>query len=481
MSKHDAPNLTRLSVINEDGSRNHVHPADVKGRFTTLKPFIRWGLIVLWAVLPWIQIGNHPAVFLNIAERKFFLFGFVFNAQDAPLLFFMMTGGGFALIVATALFGRVWCGWACPQTVFLDGVYRQIERLIDGPRNERIRLAASPWTTEKIVKRVVKQTLFVALSFGIAHIFLAYFVSLGGLYEMMTSRPSENWGTFLWMAAITGILYFNFAWFREQLCLIICPYGRLQSALQDDDTVVIGYDAKRGEPRGKAKDDNAGDCVDCGRCIAVCPTGIDIRNGLQMECIGCAACIDACDDVMAKLKRPRGLVRYDTFRGFETGKRRILRPRLAYYAVAGLVGLGVATVMFSRHEPFEANLLRVVSEPFVVESGTLSNRGMIHIIHKDSERTAYEVRPVFQQDVNIILPQPRVELGELGSHQVPVIVQIPTEKWTPERVVIFRVVNTVTQHERQVTMPILGPPSLMKGRTAPAEPPAPSTSDGAAP
>ena len=292
------PNRDSVTTIESDGSRRFLFPSDTHGPFTTALKYAAYALIAFYLSLPWFNVGGFPAVFLDVAERRFHLFGLTFAAQDMWLLFFVITGLGFSLFVITALLGRVWCGWACPHTVFLDHVYRRIERWVEGDAVKRRALDAAPLSGKKIFQRTLKHTLYLLVSAVITHLFLAYYVSLAEVWDMMRSAPAEHWGAFLFIAIATGVLYFNFAWFREQLCIVICPYGRIQSALIDDHSLVIGYDAKRGEPRGKAGTPDAGDCVACNRCVQVCPTGIDIRQGLQMECVGCTACIDACDDVM---------------------------------------------------------------------------------------------------------------------------------------------------------------------------------------
>jgi len=372
------PNPTRNSVvtIRSDGSRPFLFPADSRGRFTRARRLSAFGLIAFYLSLPWIKINGYPAVFLDVADRRFHLFGVTLAAQDLWLLFFVITGLGFSLFFVTALLGRVWCGWACPQTVFLDHVYRRIERWIDGDPIRRRALELAPLSAGKVFRRGIKHTLYLLVSAAIAHLFLAYFVSIPDLWAMMGAAPGEHWSLFVFMAVFTGALYFNFAWFREQLCIVICPYGRIQSALTDDHSLVIGYDAKRGEPRGRGQrtEDGgqrtegasfqgagpairplssalcppssvfrppssvSGDCVACNRCVHVCPTGIDIRHGLQMECIGCTACIDACDEVMTRLHRPRGLIRYDSQSAFAGRPTHWLRPRTLLYGVLLLVG-----------------------------------------------------------------------------------------------------------------------------------------------
>ncbi len=447
---------TPASSLKADGRRNFVHPADVSGRFTRLRNLGFLLLIGIYVALPWIEIGGQPAVFLDIQARRFFLFGLSFNAQDIWLLFFLISGIGFSLFVLTALFGRVFCGYACPQTVFLEGVFRKIERWIEGPRNTRMRRNAGPWNADKIARKLAKHALFVLASTLVAHIFISYFVSLPRLWTMMHHSPTEHLSAFMWILALTGVMYFNFAWFREQMCLIICPYGRLQSVMTDLDTMVIGYDSKRGEPRGKASASGAGDCVDCGRCTAVCPTGIDIRNGLQLDCIGCAACVDACDDIMVKLKRDPGLVRYDSLRGLSGRKRKFWRPRLVLYGVLGAVGLIVATFGFRSHTGFEANLLRLGSDPYLVESdGRIQNLFELHLVNKQGTPMSYEVvpGPGSTLDYVISVPTPSLKGGE--SMRIPVFVYATPQD--PTRQVALEVRPVETKGARKLRAPFLRP------------------------
>lgn len=313
------PSLDSVTTINEDGSRRFIHAARASGRFARWRTLLAVVLTAIYVALPWIQINGNPALFLDVAHRQFHYFGLTFVSQDIWLVFFVMSGVGFCLFFLTALLGRVWCGWACPQTIFLD-VARRIERWCEGDATERRKLDASAWTFSKTVRRTAKHALYLLYSLILAHVLLSYFVSLPRLYAMMRHSPGENFASFAFVFLIAGALWFDLAWFREQFCIVLCPYGRLQSALIDSDSLGVGYDTKRGEPRGR-KGTTTGDCVDCLRCVQVCPTGIDIRQGHQLECIGCTACIDACDSVMAKLDRKPGLIRYDSRNGFEENAR----------------------------------------------------------------------------------------------------------------------------------------------------------------
>ena len=384
-----APTVSSVTTINEDGSRFFLHPADVHGWFTRWRRHSGLALIAFYLLLPWIPVGGYPAVFLDIAERRFHFFGYTLAAQDVWLLFFGLTGLGFALFFLTALFGRLWCGWACPHTVYLDHVYRRIERMIDGDALQRRQLDLAPLSAGKIFRRILKHGLYILASLFITHLFLSYFVSLPQVWHMMTEAPGEHWSTFLFVFIAAGVLYFNFAWFREQLCIVICPYGRLQSALTDDHSMVIGYDAKRGEPRAKLGTPNAGACVACNRCVQVCPTGIDIRHGLQLECVGCAACIDACDEVMVKVNRPKGLIRYDSLVGLAAGKTRWVRPRTIVYFILLLIGVGVATFAFSTVKPASFMIMRMSSAAYFVTGDDVRNQFMVRLLNKRNEPSTF--------------------------------------------------------------------------------------------
>lgn len=385
-----APTIDSVTTINEDGSRYFVQPADVRGRFTLLRRASAYFLIAVYVVLPFVKINGEPAVFLDLMHGKMHLFGITLMFQDLWLLFFLITGLGFSLFLVTAILGRIWCGWACPETVFLDHVFRRFERLIEGDAQSRRRLDSAPWTPGKIVRRGLKHATYILLSAFIAHMFLSYFVSLPALYGMMHRSPLENWSVFLFVVALTGILYFNFAWFREQFCIVLCPYGRLQSVLIDDNSVVVGYDENRGEPRGRPGE-APGDCVDCRRCVQVCPTGIDIRQGLQLECISCAACVDACDEVMVKLGRRPGLVRHDSMNALAGRPTRFLRPRLFLYFFLMLVGAGVFLFATRQVKPVIVSVLRMQGSPYFRDEATVRNNFMLRIANKRATPQTYTI------------------------------------------------------------------------------------------
>jgi cytochrome c oxidase accessory protein FixG len=445
--------------IGLDGKRAAIVPADVRGRFTSLRHVGFAVLIAVYAALPWIPIGGQPAVFLDIEHRRFHLFGAAFNAQDTWLLFFVLSGTGLALIAATALLGRIWCGYACPQTVFLDGVFRRIERWIEGPAVLRRRRAAAGLSPALLARKALKHALFAILALAVAHVFLSYFVSLPRMFAMMRSSPGDHPAAFGWVLGLSGITYFNFAWFREQTCLIVCPYGRLQSALTDGDTVIIGYDARRGEPRGKLAQPGAGDCVGCNRCVAVCPTGIDIRNGLQIECIGCAACVDACDEIMGRVGRPRGLIRYASARGLAGERRRIWRPRLVIYAVLGAAIVTGAALAVGSHMSFEANLLRAPGMPFTLAGDRVRNSFELHLVNKQDAPGRFALAPLAGTDVALTLPQSELELDAGDSTSMAVFAEVEAARWRPGAVLRLRITRLGSSpvEERTLEARLLGP------------------------
>lgn len=456
--KPKAPTIESVTTINEDGSRYFVHPADVRGRFTWARRIVAVALIAVYVALPLVRINGEPAVFLDVMHRKLHLFGLTLMFQDLWLFFFIITGMAFGLFVVTSIAGRIWCGWGCPQTVFLDHVFRRVERLIDGDALSRRKLEDAPWGGAKIFKRALKHAIFIVLSALIAHMFLSYFVSLPSLYEMMRSAPGENWGAFVFVFALTGILYFNFAWFREQFCIVMCPYGRLQSALIDDNSIVIGYDSVRGEPRGKPSPEH-GDCIDCRRCVQVCPTGIDIRQGLQLECIACAACIDACDEVMDKLGRRHGLVRHDSLNALAGRPSRFLRPRLFLYIILGLVGMAAFGFAARQVKPVIVSVLRMQGAPYFRDEKDVRNNFFVRLANKRPE--SHEYRVVLDSPVPGLAStgasSAPIALGPGEEVQEPLVMTLPDGDFKGNFDVKVRVVGQSGETEGETTVPFLGP------------------------
>ncbi len=336
----------RTRSLDEEGRRKAIHPVEVKGKWQSRRQPVQFILIFFFLAIPWISVGGRPLLRLNIFERKFSVFGVLFQSHDVPLLFLFVIGFALVFALATSLFGRVWCGWACPQTVFIEAVFRRIERWIEGSAFERKRNADLP-LSERLPRLVLKWVAYLGVSLVITHSFLALFVGPEALRAMVLAGPIESPQAFTFILISTSVILFDFGWFREQFCIVMCPYGRIQSIFQDTNTFTVAYDARRGEPRGAlrklTKESPRGDCVDCTRCVQVCPTGIDIRNGSsQLECIACTGCVDACDDVMKRIGKPVGLIRYAPSNGssrFHVGMR-----SYAYALALALVGVAVVAV-----------------------------------------------------------------------------------------------------------------------------------------
>jgi len=452
-----SPTLESVSTINKDGSRRFVYPRSIHGRFTTWRGIVFSLLIAVYVLLPWIQINGSPAVFLDLQHRQFHFFGLTFVTQDLWIGFFLVSGIAFSLFYVSALFGRVWCGWGCPQTVFLE-VARRIERWVEGDAQARIRLARQPYTGTKTLKRIAKHSLYVLFAGVLAHVFLSYFVSLPRLYRMMTGAPGENWASFLLVAGMTAALWFNFHWFREQFCIVLCPYGRLQSALIDKHSVIIGYDARRGEPRGRVSTPGAGDCVDCLKCVAVCPTGIDIRQGLQMECIGCSACIDACDEVMTKLSRPRGLIRYASSEALAGRKTKWIRPRIILYTVLLAFGAMAMTLALTTIKPATVSLLRMQGAPYFIDAGMVRNQFFLRVLNKRNRDESFRVELVdAPPTLKATGLAESIRVPALGEEMRPVIMTIPRADFREDPKFRVRIINSqgVAVAERRVTF--LGP------------------------
>jgi cytochrome c oxidase accessory protein FixG len=442
------PSLDSVTTISSDGSRPYLHPSDVSGRFTLARKATAFLLIAFYLSLPWIQIGGFPAVFLDVAHRRFHLFGWTFAAQDMWLTFFLITGLGFSLFFITAALGRIWCGWACPQTVFLDHVYRRIERWIEGDAVKRRALAAAPASVEKVFKKTLKHALYIAVSLVITHLFLAYFISIPELWSIMHEAPTAHWSAFAFVFIAAGALYFNFAWFREQLCIVICPYGRLESALIDDHSLVIGYDTRRGEPHGKLGTAGAGDCVACNRCVQVCPTGIDIRQGLQMECIGCTACIDACDEVMTRIHKPKGLIRYDSQTAFNGGRTCWLRPRTILYGILLVVGMSVAGWGLSTLKPASTGITRMIGAPYFVDATQVRNQFFVRVINKRSTTTTFTASVDAPVPLRLSGFTEPVSVASLGEEVRPLILLVPRTDYQGP----FRFTVTISDTDRSFTI-----------------------------
>lgn len=414
-----------LTTIDERGYRKWVYPAAISGVFMRWRRWLGYFVIAVFFVMPWIEIGGMQAILLQIPERRFVLFGHVFWPQDAFYLVYLLLGLALALFFFTAVAGRVWCGWLCPQTVFMEEIFRRIEDWTEGDHHEQRRLDAQPLSLRKARIKLTKHGLFLVFSALVSNTFLAYFVGTERLLGWMTGSPLEHWTAFLFMAGILGLFYFDFAWFREQFCVVLCPYARFQSVLTDAHTVQVGYDVVRGEPRGRLGT-TSGDCIDCLKCVAVCPTGIDIRDGYQLECIGCARCIDACDSIMERIRRPRGLIRYDSLARLGGERTRLLRPRVLVYSVL-LVGVVAALFVGLGMRPqLDLTVVRPPGEPFTaLPGGVISNHFTLRLHNRAPEPKQLRIAVAGPEQTQLIVPVNPLALEANAQTRTEAFVNIP--------------------------------------------------------
>lgn len=349
-----------IATVTQKGDRIWIFPKKPSGKFYNARTLFSMVLLVLLYGLPFVKMNGNPLILLNILERKIVLFGVPFGPHDFHLFVIAMILAIISTFLFTVVYGRIFCGWLCPQTIFMEMVYRKIEYLIEGDAHKQRVLSKIDWNGEKIFKKSLKHVIFYAIAFITANTFLSYVIGIDELFKIMQDPITEHTTGLFAIFIFSGAFYFVFAFFREQSCLMVCPYGRLQGVMLDEDSVVISYDHKRGEPRGisKKEDSNFGDCIDCKACVQVCPTGIDIRNGTQLECVNCTACIDACDSIMDKVKKPRGLIRYASINEIEKGVRSLLTPRSIGYSVVIVVLFTVLGFMLSARGDFELSILR---------------------------------------------------------------------------------------------------------------------------
>lgn len=384
-----------IATVNAEGRRNRIFPKRVTGKFSSARKYVAWFLLVVLLTAPWMSIGGQPLFLVDVLERKFVLFGQIFRPADTFIFVLLMISGVLSVIVFTVAFGRIFCGWICPQTIFLEQVFRKIEYWIEGDRNRQIKLQKQSWNLEKVWKKSAKNILFYLVSFIISNVFLQYLVGVDRWKLYLQEGPMQHFGTFSAIIVFSFIFYLVFAWFREQACIVVCPYGRLQGVMLDRNSLVIIYDWLRGEPRGKGKrkeNDGKGDCVDCGLCVQVCPTGIDIRNGTQLECVNCTACIDVCDSVMHKVGKPQGLIRFDSQNGVEQGRTSVFTTRVyAYIGILTVLLAIVAGLLINRSE-VETIVLRMPGKLYERVEGDIENIYNFTLINKTDEAKTLHFR-----------------------------------------------------------------------------------------
>ena len=420
-----------------------------------------YALIVLFVSLPNIKIADKPSILLDIAHRKFTFFGYTFLPTDTLLLAFLMVTVFISIFLVTAVLGRVWCGWACPQTVYMEFVFRPIERLFDGTMGT----GGRPSQRTPGLRRSLKYVAYLIVSMFLAHTFLAYFVGVERLRQWIQQSPFDHPVPFLIMAGTTVAMMFDFCFFREQLCLIACPYGRFQSVLLDRRSLIVAYDENRGEPRSHLtkslpiiNGEKQGDCVDCGACVRTCPTGIDIRNGLQMECIHCTQCIDACDAIMNRLDRPKGLIRYSCQSTIDGKKRSWFRPRLVVYPVVLCVVITAFVITLATKKAFDVTLLRNFGMPFILaDNGQVQNSMRIKLVNRIDVPLDFQFQVMNHPNVSLDIQSQKIVVPQGAMITQPVLISAPTDVFKNGEYDVNIAIKSSGGEERIVQCRLLGP------------------------
>jgi cytochrome c oxidase accessory protein FixG len=445
-----------LPTLNENGTRRWLRPRLFRGRFQRARLSVAWGLLVLFVALPFVRISAKPAVLLDVLHRRFTLFGTTFLPTDGVLLMLLLLTVFISIFLITAIAGRVWCGWACPQTVYMEFVFRPIERFFEGDHNAQMRLDQRGASR----KRVLKFAVYLLISAIVGNVFLAYFVGVDALTAWVTQPPAKHPTAFLVMAITTGLVFADFAYFREQMCTIVCPYARLQSVLLDKQSLIVAYDSGRGEPRGR-KGRTTGDCVDCNLCVVACPTGIDIRKGLQLECIACAQCADACDGVMNKLGRATRLIGYTSqlrLGGEPRGKlRTLLRPRVIAYA--GVLAALLSALLLLGHQRSVADLvlLRGLGAPFVVQDGLVRNHLRIRAQNRSEQPLTLSVALTDAGGVSLVSANNPFSVPAGAQTTESLFVLVPPEHFQHGTYPVRLVISDGQGFARTLSYTLLGP------------------------
>lgn len=425
-----------IGTLDDEGKRAWVYPKKPVGKYYDYRKYVSYFLLLFLFAAPFIKINGNQFLLFNVLERRFNIFGLPFWPQDFYLFVMSMIIGVVFITLFTVAFGRIFCGWICPQTIFMEMVFRRIEYWIEGDRGKQIRLNKQDWNADKIKKKTLKWFIFFIISFLIANVFLAYLIGSDQLIQYIIDGPLAHTDVILPLLIFTGVFYFVFTWFREQVCIIACPYGRLQGVLLDKNSIVVAYDYKRGEKeKGRAKfkknEDRAasgkGDCIDCFQCVQVCPTGIDIRNGTQLECVNCTACIDACDAMMEKVNLPKGLIRYASEENIAEKKPFTFSPRLkGYTAVLGILIAVLIGTLFLRND-VEASILRLPGELYEKkENNIISNVYTYKLINKTTSKIEdVNFKLISHKGTIEVVSQDSFEVPEQGMAQGTLFIEIP--------------------------------------------------------
>ena len=459
-----------IGTINEEGKRSWVYPKKPVGKLYEYRKLVSYVLLIFLFGAPFIHINGNQFLMFNVLERRFNIFGFPFWPQDFHLFVIIMITGVVFVVLFTVAFGRLFCGWICPQTIFMEMVFRRIEYWIEGDRGKQMRLDKMPWNAEKLRKRSIKWSIFFVISFLIANVFLAYLIGSERLIQYITDGPANHLGTLISLLIFTSVFYFVFAWFREQVCIIVCPYGRLQGVLLDNKSIVVAYDHKRGEKEaGRAKfkksEDRAatgkGDCIDCSQCVQVCPTGIDIRNGTQLECVNCTACIDACNQMMEAVNLPKDLIRYASEEHIEKKSKFTFNARLKGYTAVLVILLGVLTGMLFLRNDVEATVLRLPGQLYEHKGeGIISNVYTYKLINKTTkEIPEVHFELISHKGIIRVVSHDRIQVPEQGLAEGTLFIEVDSHELEDEKEKLKIGVYSEDQLIETTTTVFLGPRS----------------------
>jgi cytochrome c oxidase accessory protein FixG len=411
--------------LNERGGRKWVYAKKPAGKWYTRRTIFSWLMLLFFVGVPFIRINGHPLILLDIASRKFIIFGAIFWAQDTFILALLMLSFVLFIVLFTVTFGRLWCGWACPQTIFLEMVFRKIEYLIEGDYKKRYKLDHGPWTTEKVIKKTIKHSIFILISVAMTNTFLMWFIGSEKWLKLISEPVAEHLGGFIIMIIVSAFFYWVYSYFREQICTMVCPYGRMQGVLLDSKSIVVTYDYKRGEPRGPK---SSGDCIDCHQCISVCPTAIDIRNGTQLECINCTACIDQCNKIMEITGKPAGLIRFDSEEGIKNGHKTIWNSRNKAYSVVLIILFSFFVYTLLSRPVVETTILRTPGLLFQEnDDNTISNVYNIKIVNKTHDEMPLEIR-ILSHNGEIKMAGSKMDVKDQAMFESTFILYIPKEQ-----------------------------------------------------
>lgn len=424
-----------IGTIDKEGKRAWVYPKKPEGKYYDKRKLVSYLLLIVLFAAPFIKINNNQLFLFNVLERKFSILGFTFWPQDFYIVVIAMIIGIVFVALFTVAFGRIFCGWICPQTIFMEMVFRRIEYWIEGDRGAQIRLNKQPWNKEKVRKKGIKWFLFFIISFLIANVFLAYVIGSDQVLLMIKHGPQKHLSTLIALLIFTGVFYFVFAWFREQVCIIACPYGRLQGVLLDEKSIVVAYDYVRGEStNGRAKfrknedrtEKGVGDCIDCFQCVHVCPTGIDIRNGTQLECVNCTACIDACDHIMESVNMPKGLIRYTSESEISKKEKFQFTARMKGYSAVLLILIGILTGLLFLRSNVETKILRLPGQLFEHKGENINNVYTYKIANKTARDFDKVTIKLIQPEGKIILVGNKmIKIPKEGMVQGTLFIEIP--------------------------------------------------------